>query len=397
MTRHLSLFLLLFCLACGGNSDDSATDNGTTDDGTTDGTVVETELTVVSWNVGLAHGYVPLGAARQPHVIAALDTIDADVICLQELWTEDDREAARAALEARGYNTHIHVPEIESEFKSACQEDLLLALKACLLEQCPETIGTDGMTTCAVDKCPTRVAPLGSDCIGCLTKDLTEHLDDIITRCIAETEVVPYSYSGHNGLLLATKTEMTAIAGVDLTASLTFRSYIQATINTSGLGDITLACTHLSADLSVPYMGEFSGFPEEQSYQITDMLGALPADTPVILMGDMNTGPDIEDIQIAAELADNYQQFVDALWNSHLLSQCTWCPEENTLIGPGGNDHIIDHVMTHGVDSSKVVSTRILAQKVTITNADNEEEESNLSDHFGVQVKMTLTATKASE
>jgi endonuclease/exonuclease/phosphatase family metal-dependent hydrolase len=412
MARYIYLLPILFCLACGGGSDDiggtgdgtdgsddtSGTGDGTdgsddtsgTGDGTDGSEKDTTTIRVVSWNVGLAHGYVPLGAARQPHVIAALDTIDADVICLQELWTEEDREAARSALESRGYNTHIHVPDIEAEYKTPCDDALLLALKECLEEKCPETIGTDGMTNCAVDECPLRVAPLGPDCIGCLTKDLTEPLDDIIARCTTETEVVPYAYDGHNGLLLATKAVMSAVSGVDLKASLTFRSYIQATINAGALGDVTLACTHLSADLSVPYMGEFSGFPEEQAYQIDTITQALPADSPVILMGDMNTGPSLSEA-ITAELSENFQKFVDAGWTSHMVDSCTWCPELNSLITPGGSDHVIDHVLTNGAGQPTGESTRILDQLVTIQDDKGNDLESSLSDHFGVQTLLTFT------
>ena len=52
-------------------------------------------LTVETWNVGLAHGFVDHAAARLPAIVDAIEGADADVLCVQEAWEPGDRTALR--------------------------------------------------------------------------------------------------------------------------------------------------------------------------------------------------------------------------------------------------------------------------------------------------------------
>jgi endonuclease/exonuclease/phosphatase family metal-dependent hydrolase len=49
-------------------------------------------FSVASFNVGLAFGYVPEASARVVPITEAIAELDADVVCLQELWLEQDAE-----------------------------------------------------------------------------------------------------------------------------------------------------------------------------------------------------------------------------------------------------------------------------------------------------------------
>ena len=48
------------------------------------------ELTITTWNLGLAHSYVRYATQRIPHIIEALKNHDTDVLCVQELWNQED-------------------------------------------------------------------------------------------------------------------------------------------------------------------------------------------------------------------------------------------------------------------------------------------------------------------
>jgi endonuclease/exonuclease/phosphatase family metal-dependent hydrolase len=62
---------------------------------------VQTTLRILSWNVWWRFGP---WEARQPAILETLRSIDADVVCLQEVWeTRDGQSQPRAFAEALGY------------------------------------------------------------------------------------------------------------------------------------------------------------------------------------------------------------------------------------------------------------------------------------------------------
>jgi len=62
---------------------------------------VETRMRVVTWNVWWRFGP---WEARQPAILETLRSLDADIVCLQEVWeTRDGESQPRALAEALGY------------------------------------------------------------------------------------------------------------------------------------------------------------------------------------------------------------------------------------------------------------------------------------------------------
>src|SRR6185503_15602748 len=55
-------------------------------------TVCEGGLLFASYNAGLAHGAVPFADERVQPIIDELVDSPADVLCMQEVWTDDDAE-----------------------------------------------------------------------------------------------------------------------------------------------------------------------------------------------------------------------------------------------------------------------------------------------------------------
>ena len=56
------------------------------------------ETLFVSFNVGLADTQVDYYSERKQPVIDAINKTEADVLCLQEVWKEDDLESFIASL-----------------------------------------------------------------------------------------------------------------------------------------------------------------------------------------------------------------------------------------------------------------------------------------------------------
>jgi endonuclease/exonuclease/phosphatase family metal-dependent hydrolase len=344
------------------------------------------QITATTWNVGLAHGYVALAQARLGPVVDALAAIDSDVLCLQEVWSADDQMTVRAALENAGYEVHIYVTDGGGK-TGGCTEEEAEPLKQCVFENACDQIPQDQLVDCVTGKCGETLAGVSGDCTGCLVQNLSLPVVEIMEKCIGVTGTGVFSYDGHNGLVLASKTPMTDIVEKDFDASLTYRSYIQAFIPAH---EVTVVCTHLTASLSAPYAGSYSGYEEEQAQQVDQLVTELDTGQRIILMGDLNTGIDSTANDIVGELPNNFMKLSDANWTSHTMGACTWCPANNTLIG-SGPDRTIDHILTNDVWSAALTSSkaRILDGTVMVTGPDDETVETSLSDHYGMTVTLT--------
>ena len=75
---------------------------------TKDGTI-KTEIKVLTWNIWWRFGPFE---ARQPGILATLRTLDADIIALQEVWSDEETNLAAIFAEALGYH-HAFEPAME--------------------------------------------------------------------------------------------------------------------------------------------------------------------------------------------------------------------------------------------------------------------------------------------
>jgi endonuclease/exonuclease/phosphatase family metal-dependent hydrolase len=73
------------------------------------GPLVETTLRIVSWNVWGRYGP---WEERQPAILQNLRGIDADIVCLQEAWSDDDRSQPAHLADALGLH-HEYAPAFE--------------------------------------------------------------------------------------------------------------------------------------------------------------------------------------------------------------------------------------------------------------------------------------------
>ncbi len=164
---------------------------------------------------------------------------------------------------------------------------------------------------------------------------------------------------------------------------------LHATADVDGVA-IDVYCTHLTANLApLPYTGSGGDWEGEQAIQI-DTLHDWIDDTrskgnPVVLMGDMNTGPEAEGA--VADLPQNWFAFEQAGWEAPSvdLGVCTMC-SDNLLRDADSVGYLIDHVLLDGLVTDSV--ERILDGTTMVENCDAEVEVS-YSDHYGVSVVAT--------
>jgi len=340
----------------------------------------------VTYNLGLAQNYVDYAEERVEHVVAAVAGLDAEVICLQEVWDTDDIDAIIQGTKAS--YPHSYVPETPEEGGSepACSDEESGPLLGCVTEHCAEA---ENLADCALENCAVEFGAVSSGCSSCLVANISKPLEEIFVNC-AEGSAM-YTYGGHSGLVLLSSAPLVAAEHMVLDSSIVRRVAIHAEIDKDG-EPLHAFCTHLTAGLDVEYPGEFGSYTAEQAHQIDQVLGYMgekAGDSGAVLLGDMNTGPAIPP-DMEGNRVENFQKFVDAGLVSPYLNldtpECTWCVS-NTLIGEDSNDNVIDHVLFLNLDdaAATLAAARIFTELVEI-QAEGGALETNLSDHFGVWV-----------
>jgi len=88
----------------------TATDASTYDPGY--GPLVRTRVRIATWNVWGRYGP---WEARLPVIIENLSAINADILALQEVWDDDERNQAREIAKALGYSEPVYAPNLERD------------------------------------------------------------------------------------------------------------------------------------------------------------------------------------------------------------------------------------------------------------------------------------------
>jgi endonuclease/exonuclease/phosphatase family metal-dependent hydrolase len=362
---------------------------------------------IATFNLGLAFGYVPEASARIDPIIEALEASAFDLVCLQELWVDQDESGEwttdvidRVLEGVSDTYPHSHwsrtrVPDDAPEV--GCTTDEADMLLGCAEPACGDE-PPDNLATCVLANCDEEFQSTSSACQTCLVTNLGRPLDEIAEACRGVTRggVV---YDGHNGLAIISKHPLESTGILELDYVLTARSALYATVDLPGAGPTDVYCTHIAADLSeeiaYPEDAAFSSFAEENADQTARILEHAEQSTSapnVALLGDFNHGPAVGEYR--AELPANYRMVVDATYESPVTQldppRCTFC-DDNILVGrtgPGGK--IIDHIYLRLGQGVRWEDAAIIYDEpVEITGADGERREVHLSDHYGVAVTLT--------
>jgi hypothetical protein len=343
-------------------------------------------VTFATYNGGLAQGFVPYTPERAPQIVRDFPAGDLDVICVQEFWDQMYWDQLTSSVSASHPHTFRRPPEADTGGAS-CMEGDLDALEVCVMDNCPGAT-PETLATCALDMCETEIDGLPDDCLNCLVANVSlGDIDMIRTAC--EVEGASYAYEGSFGTGILSRYPLADTDSLLMDSTATRRAVLYARIPDTPQGEVHFFCTHLTANLeSVPYTGDFGGWPEEQAMQIQALLAW--AETKAggsdnwIVAGDLNNGPALPDID--AELPDNYAMWAAGGLRDPYVSQadavCTYCNENplnlGTMAGGGG---LIDHVLlADGIADG--TGFRFLDQRITI-DVMGMSQESAYSDHYG--------------
>lgn len=344
-------------------------------------------LTFASYNAGLAHGAVPFAEERLQPIIDELKSSPADVMCLNEVWTDADAEAIKNGVKATFPHAFREVTENDSSSWFACGPTSWLAIykmNSCVSDKCtPSGISA---FECAADQCKAEWDALGNKCKLCLSANTQSPL-----KCAAWTAPL-YANDGRNGIMLLSRTKLENVSYTPFETFVIKRGVIRADVS-----GYQVQCTHMTADLPVvpyPAEGRFGSWHAEHAAQVSVMAEQAGNRRRTVLLGDLNTGP--ASAGVDAELPANFTSLTEAgyvdTWTAG--QQCTYCQSNPLACSrpggcPGGLSSRLDHALLKNFGASiQLELERNNERMITIVDANGQSHASRLSDHYGVLATM---------
>jgi endonuclease/exonuclease/phosphatase family metal-dependent hydrolase len=429
MKRSL-VFFSLFALL-GGCS--SSSGDGTGGTGGSDGVAIDT------FNVALAGAFIPFEAARRQPIYDAIAANDSDIICLQEVWTQEDKEMIQTAA-AQAYphavlfentlDTPIdddtdqqgEVPPTPTEVPCPDRDvgdqniaDQMDQAIDCLRQFCSTTTPDDdgGRTTsaeCAESSCVPAVAGLlvGEDpqqqrCYACIITQLPTETFGYMRNSCSTVVNQDLAFRGQNGVMILSRHPLKDEEELVIPGTWNRRTILSATAELPNGAELDIYCNHLTPlfdSFTFPYTGQYGdgmtdvgGWQAEQELQAEKLINYVTetsGDRPAVILGDLNTGRAFPAQDIVAEGEETLNlleaAFAPAYTAEYLEAPlCTFCstnPVTNPTDDPAETSVWIDHIQLHNLESDSVLSTaRIFDEDVVPV----DDMMVPLSDHFGMR------------
>jgi endonuclease/exonuclease/phosphatase family metal-dependent hydrolase len=348
------------------------------------------ELRALSYNSALAPDFEPFTSERKVQIETALASLASqlDLLCVQEYWMDQDFDALARQLADDLPHRLRQGPKPGS---GSCNEHDLNELGGCLAQACLGQSGVE-LVVCAQTECAPAIQEVDGGCLGCFL----DHLDDQrFDGCQGDgsTPSDPALFGGAFDVGLLSRYPLTSSDALEYDAYFVRGSALYAQIEVPGLGAVDTFCTHLGSSLGViPYQGPHRSWDGEHSYQVAQLLGFIANKTngknPVLVLGDLNTGPDSAGPPpISGELPLDYRLVLaSGLVDTVSTPFCTIC-SDNALSG-GARDLFIDHALLRGfATDTKVTAARLLQQTFQL-HTPQGTSPMNLSDHYGLRVEL---------
>ncbi|XP_060083915.1 uncharacterized protein LOC132563178 [Ylistrum balloti] len=315
---------------------------------------------------------------RKPNIIRALQSADYDVMCLQEVWFGDDVGMLKRELDRSVY---IYTPPLYQEKMfwgtinaPPCHNAPLTV--ACSVFNCADLVNNiPAFVNCSVD---CGLMSESQECISCLAFTGL----DMMLRCFNY-----YRRESINapGVVLLSKRKVTSAKTVFFEPNvkqIIKRAYIEAEIEDVG----TVFCSHSTSNANTKYYEPnlrdvYKSWREQNladSRKLTE--AASMFDKPLII-GDLNTSPDVPAYNVTADLEDSYNHFLSEGFVSPyvtMVGKCTFCLQ-NPLVIDWNYNNVLDHVM---VRNHTVLSAKRFYDQNT------PGQDIPMSDHYGVEVEI---------
>ena len=442
MTRNLVLAFSILALCAGCDSDPTGT--GGSGGGGAGGSGPR-DVVVDTFNVALAGAFIPFEAARRQPIADALAASDADIVCLQEVWSQEDKELIRdAAAEAYPHSAFFEdtldtpindptdqlgdvppplegVPCPDEDVGDDNILDQMNVAVDCLAEFCSTTTPGDdeGRTTsaeCAEENCVGAVGGLllGNDqqkrCYACAITQLPTETFGYMRNSCATVDNQDVAFRGQNGVMILSRHPLKDATNWVIPGTWNRRNILSATVELPNGSELDAYCNHLTPifdSFTFPYTGQYGdgmtdagGWEAEQLLQagkLIDYAIETSGTRPAVILGDLNAGHAFPEEDIVAEGEETLNlleaEFAPAYTADH-APECTFCstnPVTNPTDDPDATSGWIDHILLHNLSADAVQSSeRIYDEDVVPVDVDGEMVMVPLSDNFGVRSVITV-------
>ncbi len=394
-----------------------------------------------TYNVGLAGSFVPNEVTRRPAFLEAVAAYDTEVLCLEEVWFQSDKDAIAAAVKSRlpyaaSFKTDLDTAvsdtrdgtgSVQNAFTTPpCTGDNAASLEAgldCLKDNCSTIAGSlDGMATtteCAKSKCAGSAASLlfadDKRCYGCFAATLpSSTFNEMKTECEQNPHGGLFA-KGQNGVMLLSKYPLRNVEQVVFPSTWIRRTALKATATLPNGAEVDAYCTHLTSYFSdttfYPYTGQFgagetNGWLAEQkleAQQLVSFVQAKSASCRAVILGDMNATRDdmahgIGDATVPAYGGPTLDVLSSAFTEavaSNYTPACTFCQSNHNT--DGDENSWLDHIYLSHFPAGSTVSTKRTfdtdvadGQRRDATGAHTVAGKVPLSDHYGLQSTVTV-------
>jgi endonuclease/exonuclease/phosphatase family metal-dependent hydrolase len=419
MTRSLVFFSILALLAACSTTDDGTGWTGNPD-----------EVAIETYNLALAGAFIAYEQERRELLPDAIANSDADVLCLQEVWEQADKETIRDAAAARFPNVFIFEDNLLTTLddpedqngdtppppttvpcpEGDAQNDMDAAIDCASLNCNTLSPGDEnGRTTsidCAIDECIDVVAPLLAvpRCYACLATQLpTSTFAQIRESCPTVVEQ-DLAFEGQNGVMILSRYPLKDTVNWVIPGTWNRRVIMSATVELPDDKELDVYCNHLTPvfdSIAFPYTGQYgngeigaAGWEEElllQAQKLIDYVEVTSGETPAVILGDLNAGRDYpaqEIFQDGEAALDLLETAFTPAYTADYVPQCTFCIT-NPVGEPEAEDvsNWIDHIHLYNLLATSVLATsRTFDQDVVpVPDGTGGEMQVPLSDHFGMQ------------
>jgi endonuclease/exonuclease/phosphatase family metal-dependent hydrolase len=349
-------------------------------------------LSLATFNTAIGVGLAPFAAQRLDAIERDLPGLDADVLCLQELWQPDDLERIASALQSEYPYTHRSVGA-GGIGQQACTADEASQLQTCLNENCAG-VGNAGLPLCAIANCAMAFTQVATSCQQCIVANMdAPDVNELVRICGPAGQGEAVAFENQTGLLLLSRLPLEQTDFLELESALGDRGVLSARVST-GLGALDVYCTHLAATLgNVPYEGQYGSWAGERVEQIERFLDWVAQTRApggaAALLGDMNCGPETPLARAASP--DAFERFVAAGFEDPYATsdgRCTFCANNplNGLVSDPEEGAFIDHVLLSSSAGTASSGARVLDD---VFSVDGSSMQIAHSDHYGVQVTIT--------
>jgi endonuclease/exonuclease/phosphatase family metal-dependent hydrolase len=387
------------------------------------------EVVVDTFNVALAGAFIPFETERRQPIAEAIAATDSDILCLQEVWTQADKELIRdAAADAYPHSaffednldTPIDDPtDQQGEVPPApttvpCPDvdvgddnilDQMNQAVDCVRDYCSDDEGYTTSASCASESCVGDVAGLlfgnaqQQRCYACVVTQLpTAKLEDIRTSC-ATVINQDLAFGGQNGVMLLSRHPLKNAEEWVLPGTWNRRTILNATVELPNGAELDAYCNHLTPIFSAepiniyPYTGQYGegmtdagGWQAEQELQaqkLIDYVKETSGGRPAVIMGDLNASHAFPEQDIVAEgeaTLDLLETEFEPAYASDYTPQCTFCSDNP--VTDAAVSSWIDHILLYNLSVDSVLSTTRVYDEAVVPVPG---EMVPLSDHFGMR------------